>query len=143
MAEWYSHFAKEGSGLAPRNEALIAKLRESNAAKLVELEATIKDAEENLGDTEVKDAEIAKAQHFDKTGDMVRRRNRLPPRHAFRVVQLFFSLSVCTCACGVCGRVAPSRFKVAHDPASRAGQGAGVIRRGGRRGEGRDGGAAH
>ena len=110
MAEWYNHFAKDGSGLAPRNEALIAKLREENAAKLVVLQATMKDAEENLGDTEVKDAEIAIAGHFDKTGDMVRSHTLHPPRAFLPGASSFLCLSssvsffsvrafVCACLC--------------------------------------------
>ena len=72
MSEWYNHFATQSTGLWPRNDALIAKLRAANDAKVVELDAAIKDAEENLGESEIKDAQLAKAKHYDSIGDLVR-----------------------------------------------------------------------
>jgi hypothetical protein len=40
-----------------------------NAAKLLELDEKIKDAEENLGETEVRDAVQAKADYYAQIGD--------------------------------------------------------------------------
>ncbi len=44
-------------------------LRTANSQRLEGLEATIKDAEENLGDVEVRDARVAKANYLSKIGE--------------------------------------------------------------------------
>ena len=68
------------AGLAPTYEAVCAEMgwpidtakleamRGVNAAKLEELEAAIKDAEENMGDIEIRDARLAKADYLCKLG---------------------------------------------------------------------------
>ena len=71
MSEWYSHFATPSSPLAPRDDGLIARLRSANVAKVVEIDEKIKDAEENLGESEVRDAKLERARHFDCVGDLV------------------------------------------------------------------------
>lgn len=43
-------------------------MKSANEAELVKLEANIKDAEENLGDIEVRDAYLAKADYLYKIG---------------------------------------------------------------------------
>ena len=43
-------------------------MQSANQAKLQELEGKIKDAEENLGDTEVKEALTAKADYLCRIG---------------------------------------------------------------------------
>ena len=43
-------------------------MRTANEAQLSKLEASIKDAEENLGDIEVRDAFLAKADYLYKIG---------------------------------------------------------------------------
>ena len=39
--------------------------------KVVEIDEKIKDAEENLGESEVRDAKLERARHFDCVGDLV------------------------------------------------------------------------
>lgn len=43
-------------------------MKSANEAELVRLDASIKDAEENLGDIEVRDAYLAKADYLYKIG---------------------------------------------------------------------------
>mmetsp|Transcript_59 Transcript_59/g.207 ORF Transcript_59/g.207 Transcript_59/m.207 type:complete len:399 (-) Transcript_59:412-1608(-) len=47
----------------------LARLRAANTEKLAALDAKIADAEENLGDVEVREARAAKADYLCKTGD--------------------------------------------------------------------------
>lgn len=49
--------------------AKLAAMKEKNAAKLKELDEKVKDAEENLGETEVRDALLAKADYLAQIGD--------------------------------------------------------------------------
>lgn len=53
----------------PVDQALVASMKAKNAGKLTELDAKLKDAEENLGETEVKDALLAKAEYLAGIGD--------------------------------------------------------------------------
>eukprot|EP00798_Chlamydomonas_sp_ICE-L_P025811 gene25811-11486_t len=53
----------------PVDAARLATMKEKNAATLAELESKIKDAEENLGETEVRDALLAKANFLCSIGD--------------------------------------------------------------------------
>lgn len=53
----------------PLDQAKLAAMKAKNAEKLAELEAKIKDAEENLGETEVRDALHAKADYLASLGD--------------------------------------------------------------------------
>lgn len=46
------------------NAALITRMRAANTAKLAEMDAKIADAEENLGDSEVREALLAKAEYL-------------------------------------------------------------------------------
>mmetsp|Transcript_145560 Transcript_145560/g.363001 ORF Transcript_145560/g.363001 Transcript_145560/m.363001 type:complete len:387 (+) Transcript_145560:93-1253(+) len=57
------------SPLGPADEALKAEMKKSNEADLAKIEEKIKDAKENLGDMEVRDALIAKAEFFNRIGD--------------------------------------------------------------------------
>ena len=78
------------SGLAPTYEAVCAEMgwpvdtakldamRAVNTAKLEELDATIKDAEENMGDIELRDARLAKADYLCKLGAQGTRAHSLP-----------------------------------------------------------------
>ncbi|KAL9644857.1 hypothetical protein ABK040_005337 [Willaertia magna] len=52
-----------------RDEELIKTLKESNDKKLTELNDKIKDAEENFGENEVREALLAKAQYYYSIGD--------------------------------------------------------------------------
>jgi len=49
----------------------LKRMQSANQTKLQELEAEIKDAEENLGDTEVKEALTAKADYLCRIGTNV------------------------------------------------------------------------
>lgn len=49
--------------------AKLAAMQTKNTARLVGLEAKITDAQENLGETEVKDALLAKADYLASIGD--------------------------------------------------------------------------
>ena len=53
------------------DSALLEELQASNKTELVKLDEAIRDAEENLGDTELKDALTAKAEYLCKIGDKV------------------------------------------------------------------------
>ena len=53
------------------DESLVEKMRAANETKMVELDEKIKDAEENLGETEVRDALVAKAEYLCNIGDKV------------------------------------------------------------------------
>ena len=52
----------------PVDAAKLEAMRAVNAAKLEELEAAMKDAEENMGDIELRDARLAKADYLCKLG---------------------------------------------------------------------------
>lgn len=54
--------------------SLLKELEEANRAELERLEEAITDAQENLGDTELKDALLARAEYLCKIGDKVRGR---------------------------------------------------------------------
>ena len=49
--------------------ALLAKMKAANEARLKDIEDAIKDAVENEGDMEVRDASMAKAQVLARTAD--------------------------------------------------------------------------
>lgn len=56
----------------PKDGALLATLKATNEAELRRIEAVLVDAQENLGETEVTDALMAKANHFSRIGDVAR-----------------------------------------------------------------------
>lgn len=55
----------------PVDKALLAKMQSKNQEKLEKLDETLKDTEENLGETEVRDALYDKAEYLCKIGDKV------------------------------------------------------------------------
>jgi 26S proteasome regulatory subunit N7 len=55
--------------LGPADEALKATLKAQNEDELAKIEAKIEDAKENLGDIEVRDALLEKADFFNRIGD--------------------------------------------------------------------------
>jgi 26S proteasome regulatory subunit N7 len=67
LAPLYEHVCSE-LGL-PKDEAKLAEMRSANTQRLAELEAKLKDAEENLGETEVRDALHARAEYLGSIGD--------------------------------------------------------------------------
>eukprot|EP00873_Tetraselmis_striata_P027388 jgi/Tetstr1/447652/TSEL_035010.t1 len=68
MTHLYKHVCHELG--CPEDGALVAKLGAANAAELEGLEAKITDAEENLGESEVREALLAKAEFVARTGSM-------------------------------------------------------------------------
>ena len=70
MAPFYQSLCSEAG--RPVDSALLSKLQEANETELTRLEEALKDAQENLGDTEVRDALLAKAEYLTKIGDKVR-----------------------------------------------------------------------
>eukprot|EP01102_Stenamoeba_stenopodia_P009552 TRINITY_DN2830_c0_g1_i3.p2 TRINITY_DN2830_c0_g1~~TRINITY_DN2830_c0_g1_i3.p2 ORF type:complete len:123 (-),score=35.69 TRINITY_DN2830_c0_g1_i3:1158-1526(-) len=54
------------------NKGLEAKLKEANDAKLKELDDKIEDAIKNLGENEIREAHLAKAEFYARIGDKVR-----------------------------------------------------------------------
>lgn len=50
---------------------LLSKMKEANQKKLKELDEKQKDAEENLGETEIRDALYARAEYLTRIGDKV------------------------------------------------------------------------
>lgn len=67
MAPFYKHLCEQYGWM--EDEALTAAMQKTNAAELVKLEATIKDAEEELGETEIREAHLAKSEHLCIIGD--------------------------------------------------------------------------
>mmetsp|Transcript_24714 Transcript_24714/g.53924 ORF Transcript_24714/g.53924 Transcript_24714/m.53924 type:complete len:389 (+) Transcript_24714:125-1291(+) len=67
LAPIYEHISSELKW--PLDQAKLAAMREKNTARLKELDDKIKDAEENLGETEVRDALHAKAEYLVQLGD--------------------------------------------------------------------------
>ncbi|KAJ1328842.1 hypothetical protein BSLG_009886 [Batrachochytrium salamandrivorans] len=65
------HFLATHGPAAARADATAKLLEGIKADKLESLNNKIKDAEENLGETELSDALSAKAHHFSKIGDKV------------------------------------------------------------------------
>jgi 26S proteasome regulatory subunit N7 len=54
-----------------KDETLVSSLKTANQQQLLKLEEKLKDAEQNLGETDISDALIAKAQYLAKIGDKV------------------------------------------------------------------------
>ena len=57
------------------DHALLEKMKATNKSELEKLEKNILDAETNLGETEVRDALLAKAEYLCKIGDKVSNSN--------------------------------------------------------------------
>lgn len=53
------------------DQSLVDKLQAANAETIKTLDEKIKDAEENLGETEIRDAHLARAEFFGRIGDKV------------------------------------------------------------------------
>ncbi|XP_072027586.1 26S proteasome non-ATPase regulatory subunit 6-like [Amphiura filiformis] len=67
MAPFYELLCKELSWKT--DAALLKKMKEENESQLKKLDETLQDAEQNLGETEVRDALLAKAEYLSKIGD--------------------------------------------------------------------------
>jgi len=66
MAPYYQLIAEELGGL---DNALFEKMKQTNAEKLKKLQDTLADAQENLGESEVREALLAIADHYGRIGD--------------------------------------------------------------------------
>lgn len=69
MAPFYKHCSSLLK--TPVDALLLSQLEEKNKSTLKQLDEKLKDAQENLGETEISDALIAKALHFTKIGEKV------------------------------------------------------------------------
>ncbi|CAJ0827507.1 377_t:CDS:2 [Entrophospora sp. SA101] len=67
MAPFYQLVADELK--IPVDKSLITKYQEANKEELQKLDEKLQDAEQNLGETEISDALLAKANYFAKIGD--------------------------------------------------------------------------
>uniref|UniRef100_A0A1L8DT21 26S proteasome non-ATPase regulatory subunit 6 n=1 Tax=Nyssomyia neivai TaxID=330878 RepID=A0A1L8DT21_9DIPT len=67
MAQFYEEVCKDLSW--PVDQALLAKMKETNEKKLEELNAVIEDAEKNLGEMEVREANLKKSEFLCRIGD--------------------------------------------------------------------------
>jgi len=68
MLPYYEKFLCP-SPLGPADEALKAELKKQNEEELAKIEAKTEDARDNLGDVEVRDGLLAKADFFNRIGD--------------------------------------------------------------------------
>jgi 26S proteasome regulatory subunit N7 len=69
MAPFYQLMTEELK--IPFDKSLHAKYQENNNEELKKLDEKLEDAEKNLGETEISDALLAKAEFFSKIGDKV------------------------------------------------------------------------
>lgn len=67
MGPYYQHLCKEFGW--PVDEALAKELKDANDAELKELDAKIEDAVQNLGDTEVREGHMKRADFYARIGD--------------------------------------------------------------------------
>lgn len=68
MLPFYREVLVTGLGL-PEDSAMVQRLSQSNASTLERLQERLKDAKENLGETETSQALLAIADHFAGIGD--------------------------------------------------------------------------
>lgn len=68
MLPYYEKFLCPGPA-GPPDEALKAEMKKANEEELAKIEEKIADAKENLGDIEIRDALLAKADFFNRIGD--------------------------------------------------------------------------
>ena len=69
MAPFYIEVCKDLGWSS--DQSLVDSMKVENAKTLASIEESIKDAEENLGETEVRDLMIKKAEHYSRIGDRV------------------------------------------------------------------------
>lgn len=66
-------YDKIGAELGQVDTQLLTQLKTANEKRLKELEAAIVDAQEHLGESEIREANLAKAEYLNKIGDKVMR----------------------------------------------------------------------
>ena len=69
MAPLYEHVCNELKWSV--DNARLRQMKEENTKQLEELNSKIKDAEENLGELEIRDAYLNKAEYYVNIGDKV------------------------------------------------------------------------
>lgn len=69
MAPFYELICEEQGW--PVDAALLESMKKENEEALKKLDERLKDAEENLGETEISDTLLARAEYFAKIGDKV------------------------------------------------------------------------
>ena len=69
MAPFYEHVCNELKW--PVDNTRLRKMKEENTKEIEELDSKIKDAEENLGELEIRDAYLNKAEYYVNIGDKV------------------------------------------------------------------------
>ena len=69
MAPFYEELCTELKWQLDKD--LLAKMKEANEKKLKEFDEALKDAEENLGETEIRDVHYSRAEYLCKIGDKV------------------------------------------------------------------------
>lgn len=67
MAPFYEEVCKDLNW--PVDEALLATMKTKNEEQLKELDGIIDDAEKNLGEMEVREANLKKSEHLCRIGD--------------------------------------------------------------------------
>ena len=70
MAPFYAYLKKEFEWSI--DETLMSEMKSVNEKRLEELDVKIKDAEENFGETEIREAMLEKAHYYSQIGDKVR-----------------------------------------------------------------------
>ena len=69
MAPYYEEVCSELGW--PVNQSLLTKMKAENEAKLKEFDEKVEDAENNLGETEVRDFMLKKAEYYSRIGAKV------------------------------------------------------------------------
>lgn len=67
MAPFYEECCKDLEWSV--DDALLQKMKKANADKVKELESAIEEAETSMGESEIREAYLAKAEHFTRIGD--------------------------------------------------------------------------
>ncbi|KAH8279010.1 hypothetical protein KR018_012274 [Drosophila ironensis] len=67
MAPWYEHICTELGWTVDKE--LLARMKENNRVELEQLDAAIEDAEKNLGEMEVREANLKKSEYLCRIGD--------------------------------------------------------------------------
>lgn len=70
MAPYYETLCKELKW--PVDSDLLSKMKKANEDELKRLDEVLEDAEKNLGESEIRDAMMAKAEYLIRIGDKVR-----------------------------------------------------------------------
>jgi len=79
MAPYYELICKEFN--FPIDNNLLSQLQKTNEEKLKQFEEKLEDAQQNLGETEISDALIAKAEYLAKIGYKVNRLIQIPDKY--------------------------------------------------------------